>query len=438
MAGPLAVPGGMVLVVSASFAQAKTVFGDVVNYLRPIFEAEPERWRVLDSTSTAHIEDRLTGSALRCIGSDPARAHGYRSLYAILDEPNDWPPVWADKLYTSLRSGLGKLPGSRLIALGTRAGAGHWFDRLCGGKADYCQVHSAKPDADVLDADAWLAGNPSLPFMPDLRQTVAKEAAAAAADPALVPSFRARRLNTGGGDTVEDVLVTDAAWQRCVQGEQAERDGGCAVGIDIGGSTSMTTAAVLWPLTGRLELYAGLPAVPAIAERERLDQVPADTYARMIRRGELRLFAGETTPVPAFLRSLLEVLGGEDVLVCGADRYKRRETLAYFREAGVAWSMRWRGVGAGQTADGSADIRSFQRRVIERRVSCQPSLLMQFALAETRLSFDAGGNPRIDKRRHRSRVDVSSAVVIAAGLADGVEADEAAAVDPLDLIALPP
>ena len=48
----------------------------------------------------------------------------------------------------ALKTGLGKMPGSRLVALGTRpADDSHWFAKMLTGGAGYAQVHAAK-DSD--------------------------------------------------------------------------------------------------------------------------------------------------------------------------------------------------------------------------------------------------------------------------------------------------
>ena len=45
-------------------------------------------WRKQDSAQLAILEHRPTGSRIRCLGSDPRRAHGLRPKLALLDEPS--------------------------------------------------------------------------------------------------------------------------------------------------------------------------------------------------------------------------------------------------------------------------------------------------------------------------------------------------------------
>ena len=66
-------------------------------------------------------------------------------------------------------------------------------------------------------------------------------------------------------------------------GELPPRVGGAFLGFDLGGSTSMTSAVATWA-SGRLEVWAALPAVPSLRDRGRADGV-GDAYQRMLRPG---------------------------------------------------------------------------------------------------------------------------------------------------------
>ena len=69
--GPLAVPRGEVVIVASSFLQARLSFEHVLAFLGDKL-GDRDRWRTWDTAQTALIEDRKTGSRVRCIGSDAA------------------------------------------------------------------------------------------------------------------------------------------------------------------------------------------------------------------------------------------------------------------------------------------------------------------------------------------------------------------------------
>ena len=80
--------------------------------------------------------------------------------------------------------------------------------------------------------------------------------------------------------------------------------------------------------------------------------------------------------------------------------------------------MEWRGQGASASADGSHDVRAFQRLILSGKLATPESLLMRSAIFESVIRRDGAGNPAIDKRRHHGRIDALSAAVIAAGLGE--------------------
>ena len=95
-------------------------------------------------------------------------------------------------------------------------------------------------------------------------------------------------------------------------------------------------------------------------------------YERMQEAGELQIYPGRVTDVPAFLEDCADRLAGERVLCCGADRYRRSEVIQAFETADISWPLVWRGTGASATADGSADVRSFQRMALRWQVEVLP------------------------------------------------------------------
>ena len=413
VAGPLAVRRGECIAVASSFLQAKIIFRFTLDFLAPWIEAEPTRWRVLDSQSAARIEDRETGAALRCIGSHPHRAHGLLPSLVLADEPAQW-GASGEAMYSALATSLGKLADARLIALGTRpAGGGSWFARLLeGGPHVYAQVHAAAPDAPIDDAETWETANPSLPYFPALRKALERESARALVDASLLPQFRALRLNAGIADVAQSTLIDADTWERVEAVELRTRSGPLVLGVDLGGASAMTAAAAFWPDTGRLEATAWFPGLPPLAERGLRDGVGA-AYERMAERGELLTTRGRTVPVADVLRWCLEHWGRPAVVV--GDRFKQSELEQALDDAGLSVGVVWRGQG---WKDGSADVSAFRRAVLDGRVSAPVSLLIRSALAEAVTVADASGNEKLAKqseggRRVRARDDVAAAMILA-------------------------
>ena len=242
-----------VVCVASSFQQARVIFEDVLSYARSLGHdlADRELWRRQDSQNMATLEYVRTGSRVRCIGSDPKRAHGLRPFLVLADEGGMWEASKAEALVSALRTGLGKTPGSRLIALGTLPADGqHWFSQML-RDAPYHQLHAAAKDAPIYRATTWAKANPSMRYLPSLRAQIKAEAAAARRDGIMLQSFKSLRLNMGVADVVSGVLLEADIWES-IEGE-AEREGEYVLGLDLGGSTAQSAACAWWPQSGRLE-----------------------------------------------------------------------------------------------------------------------------------------------------------------------------------------
>ena len=409
-AGPLSRPRGETLIIASSFAQAKIAFEHCLAFLDPAIEREPRAWRVENSANAARVTHRDTGQRLRCVGSDPRRLHGPAPALILADEPAQWPPGQADAMYAALETALGKQDGARLLAIGTRpADDRHWFAVLLDGGADYAQRHVGT--GEPFHRRTWEKANPSLrsPAFAPLLVAYRAEAKRAKLDASAAARFRALRLNLGSSETVSDTFVGLADWQACVVPAPPPREGMCVVGLDLGGSASLTAAAAYWPATGRLEAWVACGAEPDLWERGRADGC-GGLYVDLARRGELRTYKGRVTPVRLFLGDLVDDLAGEYVAAVLGDRYREAEAHDALDAAGVHWPRVFRGLG---WRDGAEDVRAAQTAIIERRVQLGRSLALEAAIAESAVLYDAAGNGKLDRARAHGRIDALSAAVLA-------------------------
>ena len=121
-------------------------------------------------------------------------------------------------------------------------------------------------------------------------------------------------------------------------------------------------------------------------------------------------------PVAAFLADLQADLTGCRVAGAAADSYKDSEALDFLERAGARWPIQFRRVGAGK--DGGRDVRAFQRLVIQGRLKMAENLSLATDISKSTVRYDGNGNPGLDRANSRGRIDVLSAAVIAAGLAE--------------------
>ena len=409
--GPLAVPRGETVIVASSFEQARIAFEHVTAFMDAKLR-DKRRWRVWDSANMARVECLLTGARVRCIGSDPRRAHGLAPVLVLADEPAQWPETTGERMVAALRTAAGKQPHSRFVALGTRpADAEHWFAKMLTGGADYAQCHAARPDDPPFQRRTWAKANPSLAHMPDLLAAIGNEARQAKADPAMLASFEALRLNLGTSDTEVATLLSAGLWAS-IEGE-AERAGPCVWGVDLGTSAAQSAVAAYWPATGRLECVAAFPAEPSLAERGLRDGV-GNLYVECHRRGEILTFGGRTVDVEMLLQAALARFSRPSRVV--ADRWREAELRDTLEAASVPPAdFDPRGMGF---KDGAKDVRGFRRACADGRVTPVTSLLLRSAMAEARTVSDPAGNAKLSKgsqggRRMRARDDSAAAAILA-------------------------
>ena len=274
-------------------------------------------WKVVDSTNEATLEHRESGARVRCLGSDGKRAHSLRSYLALADEGAQWDGNRGDAMLAALRTGMGKVPGSRLIALGTRpASPAHWFSTMLDNAA-YSQVHAARDDDPPFAKRTLRRANPSYDYLPSLRERLAIEMGEAKADPAMLASFLALRLNKGVSDTVENVLLSADAMRPAMR--EAKAEGPCWWGVDLGGTAALSAVAAYWPVTGRCEVFAAFPGVPGLAERGLRDSV-GRLCVDMAARRELVVHPGRTVSVDELMREALRRFGQPSGV--SADRWR--------------------------------------------------------------------------------------------------------------------
>ena len=411
--GVLHRPGGETVVLAASFAQARLTFEAVLRSLELM--GEVEGYRVRDQQNLADIQHRETGARLRVVGSDNRRAHGWRVNLAICDEPAQWGPR-GEALAAAVRTALGKREDARMVAIGTRPAAdSHWFARLLAERdpAVYAQCHAARPDDPPFHLRTWRRANPGLDDGLPALAALQAEARLARRDPAELATFRSLRLNLGTSDVDERVLVDPETWRGVEVESLPERDGPCALGIDLGGTAAFTAAAAYWPRTGRLEGFVACGRDPALPDRALADGV-SGVYERMAEGGELVQLGNRVVPAAEFLAEAVRRFGAPAAIA--ADRWREGELADGVNGAGLRLpAPTWRGQGF---RDGAQDVRAFRAAILANRVAVPRSLAMRAAMAEARTVADPAGNEKLakgseGKRRQRGRDDLAAAMILA-------------------------
>ena len=409
--GPLRQNRAEVVIVASSFAQGKICFDHCKHFLGDKLD-DRRTWRVADSEQAATIEHRPSGAKLRTLGCDPRRAHGLAPSLILCDEPAQWEHSKSERMLAALRTSMGKIPGSRMVALGTRPDVGdHWFAQMLAGGCDYAQSHHAEVDDDPFKVATWHKANPSLKWMPALRARIEKEADEAKADISKLSSFKALRLNMGVSDVMRSYLIEAADWQR-IEGT-VERRGPFVLGCDLGTSAAMSACSAYWPETGELQAIACFPQTPDLKERGLADGV-GGLYRDMESRGELIIRGKRVSSVSGLLSEVKSRWGYPIAISC--DRWREAELRDALEESKFPIArLEIRGMGY---KDGAEDVRAFRSACLGGSVRPAKSLLLTAAMSEARVSVDVAGNAKLAKgseggRRTKAKDDAAAAGILA-------------------------
>ena len=407
---------GETIICASSFDQARIAFEYILAYLKQRADLKDRnRWKVWDTSNHAKIQDLESGALVKCIGSDPRRAHGMAPVLILADEPAQWEPNTSERMVAALKTAAGKQPFCRFVALGTRsADDGHWFSKMLSGGADYHQVHAAPDDAPKFQRRTWVQANPSLNAFPDLERAIRADARKAKREPSEMAAFSALRLNQGVSDVTRQMLLSAEDWER-IEGD-VEPKGRPVWGIDLGTSAAQSAVSAFWPDSGRLEVLAAFPTEPSLSDRGLADSV-GTLYSQCHRRGELIQTGGAAVNVAGLIEAARDRFGAPAAIA--ADRWREAELRDALKESGLpVTTLELRGQGF---KDGAEDVRAFRRWCLEDKVTPTKSLLMRSAMSEARTVVDPAGNSKLAKgteggRRLRARDDAAAAGILSVAL----------------------
>ena len=371
-------------------------------------------WELQKTPYPGSFKGRL-GAAVQFLAADRTSGHAIGADLALIDEAGLLVEDKHRELWNSISGSLASRAG-RLWALSIQS-TGEMFAELEAKKAEpnvYWRRWQGQENCALDDEKAWAAANPGLGTIKSWRYLRAR-ARDAQLNPANERDFRVQHLNqslTFGRETP----VSLSHWVQCKNQPTPERTGPCIAAIDLGGSTSMTAAALLWPEVGRLEVYAALPGLPTLDIRSKADSV-GQRYEKWAKDGLLWIDEGHrVTSVPAFLSRLRGLLKDERVIALGCDRARKAELDQALSEAGWRPSIQLRGSPGTKNDLAVHDLRAFQRAVASGELRPVGAEILEWAIGESHVKH-VGETPMLTKSRNKARIDTLQATLIVCGLA---------------------
>lgn len=409
-------PKREVILAARNRDQAKIAFQFIVGYVEGLPDDEQELFTIRRG-SKLEIEYNGNGGGLaRCIAADGKSILGGAPTLCILDERAAWNGDKGDALENAILSELGKRAGRALIISTSAPDDANTFSRCLDEPpaGTYVQEHRPAFGLPADDLESLLVANPGakegIGSTAEWLQAQAQRAISRGGS--ALSSFR--NLNRNERVSTEDrsVLVTVDEWldAEVAIDDLPAREGPCVLGVDLGGSRSMSAAALYWPETGRLEAVGTFPCKPTLADRGAADGV-SGRYVEMQQRGELTTMGETTVPVGRWLADVVAMAACQGIACVVGDRFRHAEFQEAMQAAGLdRVPFIWRGFG---WRDGAEDIERFRRALFEGQVRTVPSLLLRSAFADAITLVDPAGNHKLAKARSLGRIDAAAASVIA-------------------------
>ena len=232
--------------------QAKTSFDEIYNILenpkfRKVFEKN-FRW------TKTEIQNKKTRSKIKYRTNNPKGKDGLRSGKVDFDEPHAYENWENINVFTT---GLGKKPHPRRTYVSTNGDVREGpLDQLIekslkilkgeipdnGFLPFICKLNN---EDEVHDPDNWEMANPSLPYLPTLKEQMLREYQDYLLDPVINNAFMTKRMNIPQGRKDTEV----ASWENIVKtnGEVPDLTGKtCVCGIDFSKTTDFVSAFLLF------------------------------------------------------------------------------------------------------------------------------------------------------------------------------------------------
>ena len=241
--------------------QAKTSFDEIYNIL------ETPKWRKKFEKNfrwtKTEIVNKKTNSKIKYRTNNPKGKDGLRSGKVDFDEPHAYENWENINVFTT---GLGKKPHPRRTYVSTNGDVREGpLDQLIeksekilkgeipdnGFLPFICRLDNPK---EVADPTNWDKANPSLPYLPTLREQMVREYADYQLDPIINNSFMTKRMNIPQGRKDTEV----ASWENILKTNKELPDltgKTCVCGIDYSKTTDFVAAFLLFKVN---DIYYGI------------------------------------------------------------------------------------------------------------------------------------------------------------------------------------
>jgi phage terminase large subunit-like protein len=336
-----------------------------------------------------------------------AQGHGADLDLAVIDEGG-----LLEKKQSELVQGFQDALSARngqLILTGTRGDSPSYNDLIDRpDKRTFVCLYGADKGDDPASPATWDKANPDGGKIKPRR--FLKDAYEAAEHSGSMTEFSAWQLNMPLSPSRELLLDYDTLAKSYRDDPQPIPGEPVHVGIDLGGSASMTAATIAYEQSGIIRVLGAFPGADMdLIARGKRDQV-GTLWHRCAEAGELIETSGSVSDLQEFLPELVSRIENHPIASVSCDRYRQHEFETSLARMRLAWPVIYRGTGP---KDGDQDIRSTRKLFIAGAIQMQRSQLLEGSLGEADVKVSTTGACQLAKSHLHARIDVASSLVLA-------------------------
>ncbi len=297
----------------------------------------------------------------------------------------------------------------QLILTGTRGDSPSYNDLIDNpDPRTHVTLYAADMSDDPGDPATWAKANPGLGAIKSGRFMA--DAFGKAQASGSTTEFSVWHLNKPLSPT-RQLLLDYATLQKCYRSDPEPIPGEPVhIGIDLGGSASMTAAVLAYEQSGLIRLLGAFPGADMdLITRGKRDQV-GDLWHRAALDGDLIETSGSVSDLQEFLPALVALIGNHPIASVSCDRYRQHEFSTALARQKLSWPITYRGTGP---RDGDQDIRATRRLFLSGCAHLKRSVLLEGSLGEADVKVSTTGACQLDKSHSTARIDVAQALVLA-------------------------
>lgn len=398
--------GGEVYSAAADRDQAALVFNVAAQMVRNSRTLSAQ-CKIIDSQK--RIVHAPTGSVYRAISAEAYSKHGFNASAVIYDELHAAP---TRELWDVLTTSMGARSQPLVVAITT---AGWDRNSICWEMHSYASqvrdgivkddtflpvIYAADLEDDWLDEKVWKRANPALGDFRGLEE-MRVSAKRAQKIPAQQNVFRRLYLNQWTEQA--ERWIDMATWDACAGKVDPEALKGhrCFVGVDLGSTSDLTAAVLVFP--DDAGDYDVIPHfwVPAdtVATRTQSGRVP---YQQWVDQGLIHTTPGNVTDYDFIEHALLEMAKDYDVAEIVFDRWHASQLMTHLKEE----LGEERVVQFGQGFQSmSAPVKEIERLILSGGLRHGGHPVLRWMASNVAVRQDPAGNLKIDKLKSNEKVD---------------------------------